>query len=279
MRFAFVTCVKIGFKCIQEIYDSGYCLELIITLDDKNGENKSGRVYLDDFCKQKSIELLKVNNINDNFCVEKIKSKKIDWLFIIGWSQIAKSKILNATAYGAIGAHPTLLPQGRGRASIPWAILKSLKYTGVSFFKLDEGVDTGQLIEQYKIKIDESEDANSLYEKVIKAHVKLISKILPNLNTLDIRFKDQDESKSSYWPGRKPEDGLINLNGSVNDAQRLIRATTRPYPGAYYFKNAEKIIIWKAKKINDLNHQSKNKNFLKFNDGVLYIEEMTIEKY
>ena len=115
MNFAFVTCVQIGLGCIEEIYNNGNSLKLIITLVDKKSPNKSGRVFLDDFCRKNKVELLKIDSINQDICKEKILSHKIDWLFIIGWSQIAKPEILKIPLKGVIGAHPSLLPRGRGR--------------------------------------------------------------------------------------------------------------------------------------------------------------------
>ena len=75
---------------------------------------------------------------------------------------------------------------------------------------------------------------------------------------------------SSYWPGRKPIDGEINLNGSVFDADRLVRATTKPYPGAYFFRKNLKIIIWRAHIQNTV---STNDMCLKFKDGFLILED------
>ena len=113
MKIAFVTCVKIGYRCLQAIYDQNFKVEIVITLKDEIGEKKSGRAYLDDFCSNNSIELLKCNNINDEVVLNKLKKLNIDWLFIIGWSQIASEDILNCAKFGAIGMHPTLLPAGR----------------------------------------------------------------------------------------------------------------------------------------------------------------------
>ena len=276
MKFAFITCVEIGLNCMKEIYRVGSNLDLVISLSDEKGTKKSGRVYLDEFCEEKGIELFKVNNINDSCCQKKINEHEIDWLFIIGWSQIAKSNLLKAPKKGIIGAHPTLLPQGRGRASIPWAILKNLKYTGVSFFKINEGVDTGEIISQHIIKLKDNETAGSLYKKVIDSHKKGISTIIPKLINSKITLLEQNELNATYWPGRKPEDGEINLLGSVYDAERLIRATTKPYPGAYFRKNSKKVIIWKAKilKKGFRNVDYSFRNILEFKDGLLNIEEM-----
>ena len=81
----------------------------------------------------------------------------------------------------------------------------------------------------------------------------------------EMAFQVQDESKATYWPGRKPEDGRLNLNGSVIDAERLVRAVTHPYPGAFINKDGIKIVIWKAVVTND----SFEGRVLYFPDGVL----------
>ena len=153
MNLGFITCVELGLSCIKAIYVQGYDLKLAITLNDDNAPNKSGRVYLDDFCSEKSIHLVKCNHINDTHISEAIRCAEIDWLFIIGWSQIAGVEILQSAKMGVLGMHPTLLPVGRGRAAIPWAILKELPETGVTLFKMDEGVDTGLIGSQVVIPI------------------------------------------------------------------------------------------------------------------------------
>ena len=130
MRFGFVTCVELGLSCMQAIYDAGGHLDLAITLPDDRAVSKSGRVYLDTFCNAHAIPLIKSPNINDETVISAVREHEIDWLFIIGWSQIAHAEILAAPTRGALGMHPTLLPEGRGRAAIPWAILKGLHQTG-----------------------------------------------------------------------------------------------------------------------------------------------------
>ncbi len=271
MKFAFVSCVGFGLTCIKQLYNSGHKLDLVITLHDHLSNNKSGRVYFDSFCHTQNIELLKVTNINDQVCYRRIKELQIDWLFIIGWSQIAKQPILDSVEYGVIGAHPTLLPMGRGRAAIPWTILKELDYTGVTFFKMDSGVDSGDILCQELIKVNSLENATTLFKKVNIAHKNgvrtLVSKIINN----NLIYTQQDQKLVSYWPERKDEDGKIQLEGSVYEAEKLIRATTRPYPGAYFIKESIKIRVWKAKIINKI--ISNDDKILIFYDGILLLEE------
>lgn len=247
MKFAFVTCVQLGLSCLEAIHEYGTRLDLILTLEDNQAVKKSGRVFLDDFCRRHRVDLLKVRHINDPRAIEEIKTRGIDWLFIIGWSQVAGPAVLNAPRLGTLGIHPTLLPQGRGRAAIPWAILKRLPQTGVTLFKLDEGVDTGPIVAQREIPLSTETDAAWLYDAVNEAHISLIREVLPALVAGNVQLRVQVEKDATIWPGRKPEDGEINRGGSVRDAECLVRAVTRPYPGAFTEVDGKRVTIWKAR--------------------------------
>lgn len=265
MKLAFVTCVQLGLSCMEAIYEAGGELVQAFTLKDVRATNKSGRVYIDKFCEEHEIDLFKLNHVNDQEVIDIIKEKEIDWLFIIGWSQIAGKELLNAPKKGVLGMHPTLLPIGRGRAAIPWAIIKGLEQTGVTLFKLDDGVDTGPILDQQIIELDETTDAMKLYDLVDSAHILLMKKVIPNILQDSVDMSVQDESKATEWHGRKPEDGLIDLNASVEDAHRLIRAVTKPYPGAFIIINNEKHIIWQARKVSKVTADF----CLEFPDGIL----------
>lgn len=260
MKFAFVTCVQIGLSCMEAIYEINGSLDLLITIPDEKAKKKSGRIFVDDFAKKNNIPVVKSNHVNDAIVIQAIKDHDIDWLFIIGWSQIASKEVIEAPNIGAIGAHPTLLPVGRGRAAIPWAIIKGLDKTGVSFFKMDVGVDTGLILGQEEVPIESTETAMTLYNKVNTAHETLIKKIFTDLQYDNLKLRVQDESKATYWEGRKPSDGEISEAMFVKDVDRLVRATTKPYPGAFIIRGSKKIIIWKGiisqqKVENDIYHE------------------------
>lgn len=274
MKLGFATCVKLGLTCMKSIYKEGEKLDFVITLPDDKAKKKSGRVYVDDFCKQHNVPLIKSSHINNSDVIEAIHHNNIDWLFIIGWSQIASKNILKAPKKGVIGIHPTLLPDGRGRASIPWAILKDLKKTGVTMFKMDEGIDTGPIIAQIEVPMTRGITATKLYSLIEEAHYNLIKKMIKPILDEKIKLIDQDETKAKIWPGRSPEDGEINLKGSVYDAEKLVRAVTHPFPGAFYYHNKIKQIVWSAKvlKFFDKKLDLKKDRYLEFKDGILLIE-------
>lgn len=271
-RLGFVTCVQLGLECMQAIYDWGAELDLVVTLDDGVSKSKSGRVYVDGFCGARNIQLLKTRSVNDKKVIAAVQDREIDWLFIIGWSQIAKSGILNSARLGCIGIHPTLLPQGRGRAAIPWAILKGLRKTGVTLFRLDEGVDTGPIIDQKEILIDDFTTATDLYGDVRRAHYDILKQSLGALIDGSVTLREQDHSKASIWEGRRPEDGRLSEAMTMGEALLMIRAVTRPYPGAFFVREGKIVRIWAAS-------LEPREGSLKIglSDGVVYATDFQIE--
>lgn len=266
MKIAFCTCVQIGKSCIEAVLNIGGKFDLFLTLHDHKSMSKSGRIYLDEIAETSNTPLFKINHINDPDVSKIIANYEIDWLFIIGWSQIASAELIDIPRMGVIGAHPTLLPVGRGRAAVPWAIIKGLDKTGVTFFKMNEGVDTGEILDKIEIPIINNENATSLYFKVNAAHVALIKQIWPKLINGSLVGTKQDESKATYWEGRKPSDGELKNTMSVNEVEKLVRATTRPYPGAYKVLDSKTtLIIWAG----TLSTQE-NSLQLQFCDGVYY---------
>lgn len=284
MRIGFVTCVQIGLTCLEAVAAHGGAFGLVVTLPDDTARAKSGRVDLDGFCARTATPLLKVANINDPAVIEKIRGADLDWLLIIGWSQIARLPVLSAARLGTLGMHPTLLPQGRGRASIPWAILKGLTETGVTLFKLDEGVDSGPIAAQVRIPIGLMETSTTLYEKVSETHAKLLLDVWDSLIRGDLEFITQDHSQATVWPGRRPEDGSLNTLRSVSEAERLVRAVTRPYPGAFLDTGEERVRIWSAT-VDPTGARSAVPAFdasaraIGFSDGTLRLLDFTLEPH
>ena len=129
--------------------------------------------------------------------------------------------------------------------------MKGLSETGVTLFKLDNGVDTGPILGQIKIPIKRKETATSLYKLIANGHCDLIKNIwLNNLLSDNILLDYQDNKNATIWPGRKPEDGQIFTTMSMQKIDRIVRATTKPYPGAFFLNNNKKIIIWGGKANN-----------------------------
>lgn len=248
MRFGFVTCVEIGVACIDEILSAGYDIAAIFTFPSDRAPDKSGRASPRGPAARHDVPIVEIDDVNSGEVARRCRTLGIDWLFIIGWSQIARREVLDAPRLGCVGAHPTLLPAGRGRAAIPWTILKGLSESGVTLFRLAPGVDNGPVLGQVRFPVEPDETATTLYAKVVDAHRELIRSCMPDLEGGDVAGRPQDENLATVWPGRRPEDGRLDFDMTVAEADRLVRATTRPYPGAFIdLPDGRRIRCWSGR--------------------------------
>jgi methionyl-tRNA formyltransferase len=136
---------------------------------------------------------------------------------------------------------------------------------------MDSGVDTGPIIGQKVISIDPFENATSLYNSVSNAHADLIKEIWFNLLDGSLKLRAQDETLASYWNGRSVEDGEIKSSMSVDEVDRLVRATTKPYPGAFVAMNdSTKLIVWSGSF-----ELHENSYPIKCNNGMFYALDFT----
>lgn len=182
--------------------------------------------------------------INDYY--DDLAALQPDVILVMGWYYMVPKKIRDIARYGTWGIHASLLPKYAGGAPLVWAIINGEKETGVSLFKLDDGVDDGDIIAQQVIPIAFEDSIQEVYAKVTEASKGILVSALQNIET--IKFIPQDKSKIEVWPQRKPEDGEIDLSWPAERIYNFIRAQSPPYPGAF-IKTADgtKIIIEKAK--------------------------------
>ena len=246
MNIAFIGGVKFSHDILSTILKFGWNISVVFTYLDSKKNNYSDFSDFDDLSKKYSFQHVKVNNINDSENIELLKKIKPDLILVMGWSQLLKNDILTIPRFGVIGSHPTQLPKYRGRAPIPWTILKKLKHSALTFFFIEEGIDDGDILDQKIFEIDEDDDATSLYDKITVLGEQMI---IDNLNKIKnntfLRKKQNTDEFIENWPKRTPDDGKIYWNKSSNEIQTLVRATTYPYPGAFTILDGKHIKIWK----------------------------------
>lgn len=242
MKIIFIGAVESSYIFLETLLEKQIKIEKVFTIFD----NKYNSDYRDlrPLCQKYNVEVVGIKNINDEENIKIIKEINPDFIFVIGISQLIKKEIIDIPKFGCIGLHPSLLPKNRGRAVLPWTILNEEKETGLTLFKIDEGTDSGDILVQEKIKISEREDSNTLYQKILLAIKKVIEENIENILTQEITYKKQLEEEATYCAIRTMEDGEIDWNKSAKDIDKLIRATTKPYPGAYTYHKGEKLIIW-----------------------------------
>jgi len=186
-----------------------------------------------------------VQNINSISSIEWIRNLNADVIFCFGWSNLIKKDILNLCPLGVIGFHPALLPNNRGRHPLIWAKVLGLNKSGTSFFFMDEGADTGDLLDQKEFQILFEDTASSIYQKMIDNALEQIESFLPKLqNRSYLRVKQNDSGNT--WRKRGMVDGLIDFRMTSEAICNLVRGLTKPYAGAHCNYNGEEIKIWEV---------------------------------
>ena len=127
MKIVYVSGVKFGYSLLEEILEHNFEISAVISYSDSKKSIYSDFASFDSICNKFNIQNIKVNNINDAENIEFIKSLKPDLILVMGWSQLLKKDVIEISRLGVIGSHPTELPKYRGRAPIPWSIIKELR--------------------------------------------------------------------------------------------------------------------------------------------------------
>jgi methionyl-tRNA formyltransferase len=236
----FISAVSFGLHLLRTALENG--AEIVGVVTRESGHHSDG-VNLLDICCQYNIPALSVSTIKEASVESFIYNLSPDLTLVMGWSEMIPDDILAIPRITTIGSHPTLLPHGRGRAPIPWTILKGLKESGLTFFILDSDVDTGDIVLQRRFDIGPKETATTLYDKIIAFGKEMLMEIL---SMHEFTGRPQDSSHT-YWKRRTDRHGRIDWSRSSDEIERLVRATTHPYPGAWTMAGVQKVRILTAK--------------------------------
>jgi methionyl-tRNA formyltransferase len=179
-----------------------------------------------------------------------LKALAADVVYCFGWSSLLKRDILDAAPLGVVGFHPAALPYNRGRHPLIWALALGLEETASTFFFMDEGADTGDIISQVAIEISPDDDAGSLYRKMTHTALGQITEITAAIANGRAERRPQLRGLGNVWRKRGRLDGQIDWRMSGRAIHNLVRALTRPYVGAHCLYGAREIKVWRTKVVD-----------------------------
>jgi methionyl-tRNA formyltransferase len=167
-------------------------------------------------------------------------------VLVCGWYWKIPAAALAMTPGGVLGLHASLLPRYRGNAPLVWALLNGENEAGVSLFRMEEGMDTGDLLAQERFPLGPDETIADALAKAETASLAALREALPGLLAGQPRFRPQAPEGVSVFPKRSPADGRLDWNAPAPSVHNAIRAQTRPYPGAFAFLGDRKMIVWSS---------------------------------
>jgi len=229
----------LGFSVLQNLYTKGD-VEISCVFTDK----KSSDIIT--YCNERFIPVFIGNPRNEESIKFLNAIGTLDLLFSINYLFIINKDIISYPRLFALNIHGSLLPKYRGRTPHVWAIINGEKETGITIHKIDEGVDTGDILLQESIEINNNDTGASILDKYNEIYPIVIEKALSIVVSGDYSFRKQDKLKATYFGKRTPKDGLINWSWFKERIRNWVRAQAYPYPGAYTIYNDKKIIINKV---------------------------------
>jgi methionyl-tRNA formyltransferase len=251
MRTVWVSFDTIGRDCLEAAGDVGAEVVGVVTLPGPIDPNRSGQCSFDEAAARLGAVLHETRDLNSDETLAAVRALEPQLIFVVGWSQLVREPLIELAGEGVFGMHPTLLPRHRGRAPIPWAILTGLARTGVTLFEIvDATADSGAIVGQVTLDVSPDETATTLFARIADAHVELTRDYVPQLVARAAPRIPQDPSRASEWPKRTPADGIIDWDTRAPYLYDWVRAQTRPYPGAFTFLGAEKVIVWGARPVD-----------------------------
>ncbi len=250
MKIVFIGTVQFSYDALTCVLQEGGNVVAVITQNEAgiNADFKD----IEPLCDKNNIPCMKTDNINSSKVHNWVNAFVPDIAFCFGWSQLIKKELISMMPMGIVGFHPAMLPANRGRHPLIWALLlDEMDITGSTFFFIDEGADTGDILSQKRVPIFYKDKAIDLYNRVTEQALKQIKEFLPHLQQGTYKKIPQDASKANTWRKRTKKDGLIDFRMSSRAIYKLVRALSYPYVGAHVEYKGQEIKVWDACEILD----------------------------
>lgn len=236
---------EVGYACLEALIQAKTNIIGVVSHLDKPGETLWFR-SVPELAQKYGLPLFQPESLKEGW-YERFLALKPNLILSFYYRNMISPKILALAPLGAFNMHGSLLPKYRGRTSIHWAILNGESQTGATLHHMVKSADAGDMVDQEAVPILFEDDALDVTYKVRDAALRILKRQLPKLLSGTTQARPQDASLATVFGGRTPEDGRINWTQSALSIYNLVRAVTRPFPGAFTDRGNERLYIWKAK--------------------------------
>jgi methionyl-tRNA formyltransferase len=220
---------------LEKLVESGFAVRLVLTQPDR--PKGRGLELVASPVKQAAEQLqLPIHQPEKIKTNEELRARleglAPDVIIVVGYGRIIPKWMLDLPRFGNINLHASLLPKYRGAAPIQWAIANGESVTGVTTMRIDEGLDTGEILLQQDLAIADDDTAETLSPKLAAIGADLMIDALRGLDAGTIKPRPQNNAEASLAPILKKEDGRIDFNRSAQEIYNRFRGF-QPWPGAF----------------------------------------------
>ncbi|MGI6006783.1 MAG: methionyl-tRNA formyltransferase [Ruminococcus sp.] len=287
MRVVFMGTPDFSVGTLKALAEAGYDIAAVVTQPDKpRGRGKAMQpTPVKEAALSLGLPVLQPEKVREESFLNQVESLKPDVIVVVAFGQIIPGRLLKIPPLGCINVHASLLPDYRGAAPIQWAVIDGKKESGVTIMRMDEGLDTGDMISRTVVPLDSDETGGSLFEKLSQAGARLLVDTLPSLENKTAVFEKQPEiSPTPYASMITKKMGDIQWDKPAVQLERLIRGLN-PWPSAYTRVARKNLKLWKAAVVSENSGKlpgqvvkiSKDGIFVQTGDGILCVLELQLE--
>lgn len=238
MRIVFLGTPSFAVTSLEKILNTGFNVVGVVTAPDKPAGR--GRAIVESevkqFAKKVGLVVMQPTNLKDESFINELKALKADLQIVVAFRMLPEI-VWNMPKLGTYNLHASLLPKYRGAAPINWAIINGEEETGISTFKLQHKIDTGNILLQKKVLINNEDNVGRLYEKLQVEGAELLIETLELIEKncsagTPLNFIEQDEKLVCEAPKLNKVNTKINWSNSALSIHNLVRGLS-PYPCAH----------------------------------------------
>lgn len=288
LRIVFMGTPEFAVASLDALVSAGCTIAGVITAPDKPAGRgmELQQSAVKKYALEHQLPVLQPEKLKNPEFLDALRNLNADLQICVAFRMLPEI-VWNMPPMGTINLHGSLLPQYRGAAPINWAVINGEKETGVTTFKLQHEIDTGNILLQDRFPVTEADTAGTVHDKMKEIGARLLVTTVAGLANGSLTETPQsvpDASALRHAPKIFTETCLINFNQPVENVYNLVRGLA-PYPGAFTFFNGKKLKIFKAAMKKEHtgytpgDYRTDGKTHLSFAcaDGSLKIEEMQLE--
>lgn len=245
MRLVFMGTPDFALPSLKALTSSGHTLSAVVTQPDSpqgRGQHLSPPPVKVQ-AEAAGIKVLQPQKLKDPAFLDELARLRPDLIVVVAFGRILRPEVLQLPRLGCINVHASLLPKYRGAAPIAWAIIKGEKQTGVTTFKMDEGMDTGDIYFQEAVEIKPSDTAGSLAIRLSEVGARLLLRTVEGIEAGALTPIPQDHTQATLAPMLTKEQGEVDWRLPAQQIAHLVRGLS-PWPGAYTFYREERWKLW-----------------------------------
>lgn len=251
MKIVFMGTPDFAVPTIKALVQAGHDVELVVSQPDRPvGRGLETKpTPIKKVAQDLGLAVVQPETLKDPEIRERLETISPEAIVVAAYGKILPKWLLDLPKEGCLNVHGSILPAYRGAAPIQRALMDGVEETGITIMRMDEGMDTGDMLLVRKLPVGPDETAGELTLRMAEAGAKAMVETLDKLSLGELEVTPQDSTKATYAPKVEKEDAAIDWSASCVKIKNLVRAMN-PSPGAYTTMNDRRVKILKVKAVD-----------------------------